>query len=82
MFVNKWGFKDHDIPRMAFATPYSLMTWNSLNDLNQRLEKPVSEVNFRPNLVIDADEKTPYIEDQWKKRLRYQTLFIRNFNFH
>ena len=69
-FVNKFGFKEEDIPRMAFATPYSLMTWNSLKDLNQRLDKPVSEVNFRPNIVIQADQKVPYIEDQWKERIR------------
>ena len=69
-YVNKFGFKDDTIPRIAFATSYSLMTWNSLQDLNQRLENPVSEKNFRPNLVINPDEKIPYIEDQWKKRLR------------
>ena len=46
------------------------MTWDSLKDLNKRLDTPVTEVNFRPNIVIKPDEKTPYIEDQWKKRIR------------
>ena len=61
---------------MAFATPYSLLTWSSLEDLNQKLETPVSEINFRANLVIGTDEKIPYIEDQWRKRLRYEDVFI------
>ena len=69
-YVNKFGFTDQDIPRIAFATSYSLMTWDSLKDLNQKLDKPVSEVNFRPNLVIQTDEKKPYIENQWNRRLR------------
>ena len=69
-YVNKFGFTDQDIPRIAFASSYSLMTWDSLKDLNQRLDTPVTEVNFRPNIVIKAVEKTPYIEDQWKKRIR------------
>ena len=68
--MNKYGFIDQDIPRIAFASSYSLMTWDSLEDLNQRLDTPVSEVNFRPNLVIKPDKRTPYIEDQWNKRLR------------
>ena len=75
-YVNKFNFKETDIPRMAFATPYSLLTWSSLEDLNQRLETPVSEINFRANLVIGPDEKIPYIEDQWRKRLRYEDVFI------
>ena len=75
-YVNKFNFKETDIPRMAFATPYSLLTWSSLEDLNQRLETPVSEINFRANLVIGPDEKIPYIEDQWRKRLRYEYIFI------
>ena len=75
-YVNKFNFKETDIPRMAFATPYSLLTWSSLEDLNQRLETPVSEINFRANLVIGPDEKIPYIEDQWRKRLRYEDIFI------
>ena len=69
--MNKFGFTEQDIPRIAFASSYSLMTWDSLEDLNRRLDTPVTEANFRPNLVINPDEKTPYIEDRWKKRLRY-----------
>ena len=70
-FLNKFNFKETDIPRMAFATPYSLLTWGSLEDLNQRLDTPVSEINFRANLVIESDDNIPYIEDRWRKRLRY-----------
>ena len=70
-YAGKFNFKDDDIPKIAFATSYSLFTWESLKDPNQKLEKPVSELNFRANLVIQPDEKTPYVEDRWRKRLRY-----------
>ena len=66
---------------MAFATPYSLLTWSSLEDLNQRLDTPVSEINFRPNLVIGTDEKIPYVEDQWRKRVRYEIFYAWNCSF-
>ena len=69
-YRNKYAFKDDDIPKIAFATSYSLFTWESLKDLNQKLDEPVSELNFRANLVIQPDQKTPYVEDHWRKRLR------------
>ena len=75
-YVGKFGFQKMDIPRLAFATPYTLMTWNSLKDLNTRLSKPVSVENFRPNIVIEPEENKPYTEDQWKKRLRYNVCAL------
>ena len=75
-YQNKYGFTKDDIPKIAFATSYSLFTWDSLKDLNQKLDKPVSELNFRANLVIQPDEKTPFIEDKWRKRVRYANLCV------
>ena len=69
-YLGHFGFLERDIPRLAFSTPYTLMTWNSLKDLNEKLDKPMPVERFRPNLVIEPDEKTPFIEDQWNKKLR------------
>lgn len=39
----------------------------SLNDLNQRLDAPISMNRFRPNIVLDGDQ-APWAEDEWGKR--------------
>ena len=68
--VHKFGFLERDIPRFGFATPYTLMTWNSLQDLNEKLESPICNQRFRSNIIIQSDEKKPFPEDEWTKRLR------------
>jgi len=49
----------------ADGFPMLLITEASLNDLNTRLEQPVSMRRFRPNLVVDGD--VPYAEDNWRR---------------
>ncbi|VAW80212.1 Flavodoxin reductases (ferredoxin-NADPH reductases) family 1, partial [hydrothermal vent metagenome] len=49
----------------ADGFPMLLITEASLNDLNTRLEHPVSMRRFRPNLVVDGDR--PYAEDNWHR---------------
>jgi uncharacterized protein YcbX len=51
----------------AFADGYPILiiSEESLNDLNQRLETPVPMNRFRPNLVVKGCE--PYAEDTWNK---------------
>jgi len=44
--------------------PLLLISQASLDDLNSRLESPVSMARFRPNLVVDGCE--PFAEDSWK----------------
>ena len=53
--------------RTAFSDgfPLLLISQPSLNDLNSRLDSPVTMRRFRPNLVIDGCE--PYAEDGWQK---------------
>ena len=46
----------------ADAYPFLMLSEESLNDLNTRLETPVSINRFRPNLVFT--EATPYFEDE------------------
>ena len=40
--------------QMSFTeiAPYTLLSQESVADLNTRLENPISEKNFRPNIVI------------------------------
>jgi len=49
----------------ADGFPMMLITEASLNDLNTRLEQPVSMRRFRPNLVVDGE--APYAEDNWRR---------------
>lgn len=44
--------------------PYLLISEGSLQDLNSKLEKPVTMKRFRPNFVISGTE--PFAEDLWK----------------
>ena len=69
-YISKWGFLETDIPRLGFSTPYTLMTWTSFNDLNEKLDDPISAERFRSNIIIETEEKRPFIEDEWTKRLR------------
>lgn len=41
-----------------------LFNESSLNDLNSRLQEPVSVLNFRANFVVKGP--LPYEEDHWK----------------
>lgn len=53
--------------QVSFADGYPLLLINqrSLEQLNERLDEPVSSLHFRPNIVIQGDE--PFIEDSWKR---------------
>ncbi len=46
------------------SCPVLVITKDSLDDLNRRLDRPVPMDRFRPNLVIDGT--TPYAEDSWQ----------------
>jgi uncharacterized protein YcbX len=49
----------------ADAFPLLLIGAASLDHLNEQLERPVSMLRFRPNLVIEG--ATPHAEDGWKR---------------
>lgn len=53
--------------RVAFADgfPLLLIGQASLDDLAQRVGRPLSMLRFRPNLVVVGSE--PYAEDGWKR---------------
>ncbi|KAF8374928.1 hypothetical protein PRIPAC_81357 [Pristionchus pacificus] len=47
----------------ADLAPYLITTEGSLHDLNERLETPVSSLNFRSNIVVDGC--AAWDEDRW-----------------
>ena len=53
--------------QVGFADGYPLLLINqaSVDQLNTLLDKPVSALHFRPNLVIKGD--FPFIEDTWAR---------------
>ncbi|TAF66179.1 MAG: MOSC domain-containing protein [Cytophagales bacterium] len=52
------------ITSLSDGYPFLLTTEASLDDLNQRLENPITMQRFRPNIVIEGVK--PFEEDQWK----------------
>lgn len=53
-----------DITAFSDGFPILLISQASLNDLNNRLKKPVSMKRFRPNIVVTGCEA--FAEDTWK----------------
>ncbi|MCG6200081.1 YcbX family protein [Psychromonas antarctica] len=53
--------------QVSFADGYPLLLINqtSVDFLNARLEKPVTPLHFRPNIVVQGD--FPFIEDSWAR---------------
>lgn len=48
---------------VVFAAPVTLVGTASLQDLAQRVGRPVEPARFRATLVVETDE--PYVEDVW-----------------
>ncbi|MCF2486760.1 MOSC domain-containing protein [Dyadobacter sp. CY347] len=57
--------KNGEIVSFADGYPFLVISQASLDDLNTRLQEPISMVRFRPNFVIS--ETAPFEEDQWKR---------------
>ena len=55
--------RDSDEVSFADGFPVLMISEASLDDLNSRLDNPVSMRRFRPNLVISTRE--PFAEDRW-----------------
>ncbi len=55
---------DRDLVSFADGAPILIAGQAGLDDLNRRLDNPVSMNRFRPNLVFSGG--TPFIEDDWK----------------
>ena len=57
--------KPNDTVSFADGFPLLVISQGSLDDLNSRLEHPVSMANFRPNVVVEGF--SAYAEDEWKR---------------
>jgi uncharacterized protein YcbX len=55
---------ENDSVSLADGYPFLIIGQSSLDDLNTRLENPVSMNRFRPNLVFTGG--TPFEEDRWR----------------
>lgn len=62
--LEKRGGRAGDQVNFGDEAPILLIGAGSLQDLNSRLENPVSMGHFRPNIVIKGTK--PYEEDHWK----------------
>lgn len=65
----------NDVVSFADGFPHLLISEESLEDLNSRLEKPVSMSRFRPNLVVKG-AGDGFAEDTWKKMLIGKVSFL------
>lgn len=52
------------------------MTESSLGELNNRLKRPVTSLQFRPNIVVSGTE--PFVEDNWEWIKIGNDVIIRN----
>ena len=56
---------EEDITSFADGFPLLLLSEGSLEDLNQRLARPVSMDHFRPNLIVSGC--SAFAEDDWRR---------------
>lgn len=63
--MTKNGGQEGDALSYADQCPILLLSTASVDDLNHRLEEPVTLTHFRPNLVVEGCD--PYEEDTWKR---------------
>ncbi len=60
----KYAPTNQEVIRFCDLAPIHLISKSSLDDLNLKLDQPVTATRFRPNFLIDGAE--PYAEDHWK----------------
>lgn len=61
----RWAARESDIVGFADGYNFLLVSQESLDDLNSRLQRPLPVDRFRPNIVL-AGNGIPYGEDQMK----------------
>ncbi|XP_060077884.1 mitochondrial amidoxime reducing component 2-like [Ylistrum balloti] len=76
--LNPWTdlVRPEDQSVFSDLTSYLVTTNKSLDAVNERLEKPVSIRNFRPNIVIDTTQKA-FDEDLWGELRFGDNVFMR-----
>ncbi len=61
----EYAVQPDDHVSFADGFPILIVSQESLDDLNSRLEMPIPINRFRPNLVVSGT--TPFAEDHWKR---------------
>lgn len=62
---SKYAISPNDITSFSDAYPFLIIGQSSLDDLNNRIKKPISMNRFRPNFVFTGGE--PYEEETWSE---------------
>jgi uncharacterized protein len=57
--------KNNEITSFSDGYPFLIIGQSSLDELNSKLEEPITIDRFRPNIVFTSGE--PHIEDSWKR---------------
>ena len=79
-YTGVWtNLKDSDSPAFNYNTSYTLATWPSLADLNQKLDNPVGPEWFRSNVMIATDSDQPFQEDDWTGRVKLGEKVVLKF---
>jgi uncharacterized protein YcbX len=71
---SQYAISDADQVSFADGFPFLLTNHSSLKDLNAKLDRTISMLRFRPNLVVDG--AAPFEEDEWR------TIDIGGMRFH
>lgn len=71
--INEDFNRGDEVVSFADGYPYLLIGENSLEKLNEKLDKKIPMNRFRPNLVVKDSEA--FVEDNWKKIKIGETTF-------
>ncbi|KAF2899109.1 hypothetical protein ILUMI_07063 [Ignelater luminosus] len=59
-------FRNQSIGMYTDFTSYLVINQASVDDLNNRIpETNITALNFRPNILVEGENATPYSEDNW-----------------
>ncbi|KOX75830.1 MOSC domain-containing protein 1, mitochondrial [Melipona quadrifasciata] len=84
VFVEPWKkftkvyqrLRSEDTGLFSDLASYMLMTTRSMEELNEKLERPVPSLQFRPNILVSTQQ--PFEEDQWEWIKIGERVVIRN----
>ncbi|XP_012238906.1 mitochondrial amidoxime-reducing component 1 isoform X7 [Bombus impatiens] len=84
VFVDPWKkftqvyrtLRSEDTGLFSDLASYMLMTTSSVEQLNEKLETPVSTLQFRPNILVSTQQ--PFEEDEWEWIKIGERVVIRN----
>jgi uncharacterized protein YcbX len=60
-------WKKTDFSTCSFSTAATIITWPSIEDVNEKMSKEYNHLRYRCNFVVDPVDNTPYQEDSWRK---------------